>query len=256
MSTPDTLVVTATLGNRPTLSRTIKTVKEIGGKRVRHIIVAPRESCQSIRQRYPDLTVVEEPENCNGIYRALNHGLKMFASDFKYVTYINDDDYWTPGFKFLFDEIDRHNDVDVVYGRVNYVNSKGVVIGEQTSSPRYQDFGILLLKEVVLFTQQATLTKSQLFLKLEGFDESFKLVADTKFWLEAININSKFRYVNKICAGYTIQQGQLSSNKKLQQEEHERLILSNEIVNPFLVMIKILLFRLWNIKIYFKRFIN
>lgn len=35
------LVITATLGDRDTLSRTIDSVKQIGGNLVRHVIVRP-----------------------------------------------------------------------------------------------------------------------------------------------------------------------------------------------------------------------
>ncbi|MGV8095622.1 MAG: glycosyltransferase [Mangrovibacterium sp.] len=252
---PDTLVVTATLGNRPTLDRTIDSVRRIGGNRVKHVIVAPANVCGTIRERYPHLTVLREPVNCKGIYEALNFGLKAFAKDFKYLTYINDDDFWYPEFQSLFQAMD-HKHVDIVYGRVNFVNADGHVIGEQASSPRYRDFGNLLYKEVVLFTQQATLTRSTLFLKLGGFDENFKLISDTKFWLDALHAKAKFRYVNKICAAYTMQKGQLSANKALQREEHEQLVLMNEIANPFQVMLDVLFFRLWNVRIYFRRYKN
>lgn len=252
---PDTLVVTATLGNRDSLSRTIESVKKIGGNRIKHVVVAPARVCSVIRERYPHLTVLQEPSSSKGIYSALNFGLKAFAKDFKYLTYINDDDYWYPGFQHLFHAMDR-SDADVVYGRVNFVDVNGNVTGEQASSPRYKDFGNLLYREVILFTQQATLTKSELFLKLGGFDENFKLISDTKFWLEAVQSNARFKYVNRICAAYTMQAGQLSANKKLQREEHEQLVLTNEIANPFLVMLDVLLFRLWNIKIYLRRYKN
>ncbi len=252
---PDTLVVTATLGDRSTLSRTIDSVKRIGGNRVKHVIVAPAAACRVIRETYPHLTVLQEPSHSRGIYTALNFGLKAFANEFKYLTYINDDDFWYPEFQVLFQAMDQ-NDTDVVYGRVNFLDAEGHVIGEQTSSPRYKDFGTLLYQEVILFTQQATLTRSDLFLRLGGFDESFKLIADTKFWLEAIQAKAKFRYVNKICAGYTMHEGQLSANKRLQREEHEQLVLLNEIANPLKVMFDVLLFRLWNLRIYMKRLKN
>ncbi|MEN6454139.1 MAG: glycosyltransferase [Prolixibacteraceae bacterium] len=255
MSFPDTLVVTATLGTRPSLSRTIESVKKIGGNRVKHVIVAPAHACQRIREKYPHLTVLQEPANCKGIYPALNFGLKAYAKNYQYLTYINDDDFWYPSFQTLFQVIDHHN-VDIVYGRVNFVDVNGNVTGEQASSPRYQDFGNLLHKEVVLFTQQATLTRSDLFLQIGGFDENFKLVSDTKFWLEALHSGAKFRYVDKICAAYTMQIGQLSSNKALQKEEHEQLVLMNEIANPFRVMLNVLFFRLWNLRIYYKRYKN
>ncbi len=252
---PDTLVVTATLGDRPTLSRTIDSVRRIGGNRVKHVIVAPAAACRMIREKYPHLTVLQEPTHSRGIYSALNFGLKTFAREYKYLTYINDDDFWYPEFQVLFQAMDE-KDTDVVYGRVNFLDAEGHVIGEQTSSPRYKDFGNLLYQEVILFTQQATLTRSELFLRLGGFDESFKLIADTKFWLEAIQAKAKFRYINKICAAYTMHDGQLSANKKLQREEHEQLVLLNEIANPFKVMFDVLLFRLWNLRIYLKRLKN
>jgi|GEM_PF-677417 len=252
---PDTLVVTATLGSRPSLSRTIESVKKIGGNRVKHVIVAPARACKAIRNQYPHLTVLEEPANCKGIYEALNYGLKAYAKDYKYLTYINDDDFWYPTFQVLFQTMDHHP-VDIVYGRVNFVDAKGRITGEQASSPRYKDFGNLLYKEVILFTQQATLTRSDLFLRLGGFDENFKLVSDTKFWLDAVQSGAKFKYINRICAAYTMQEGQLSANKTLQREEHEQLVLMNEIANPFLVMLDVLFFRLWNIRIYYKRYKN
>ncbi len=255
MKQPDILVVTATLGNRSTLDRTINSVKTIGGDRVKHVVVAPASVCSSIKAKYPHLTVVQEPPQCKGIYNALNHGFRLFAKDHQYLTFINDDDYWYPEFRDLFDCMD-HSDADVVYGRVNFVDMNGRVIKEQASSPRYQDFQGLLFREVVLFTQQATLTRSELFLRLGGFDENFKLVADTKFWLDAVKSKARFKYVNKICAAYAMHNDQLSANKALQKEEHDQLILMNEVANPFHVMLVVLFFRLWNLKIYFKRLKN
>lgn len=252
MTLSDTLVVTATLGNRPSLEKTIHSVKTIGGDRVKHVIVTPSRVCSLIREKYPHLTVLREPDNCKGIYAAVNFGLKLYAREYKYLTYINDDDFWYPDFRYLFKAMDQGG-ADVVYGRVNFLDVNGKITGEQTCSPRYQDFGNLLQQNVVLFTQQATLTRSELFLQLGGFDEKFKLVADTKFWLDAIHAGAKFRYVNKICAGYTMQHDQLSSNKKLQKEETEQLILSYEVPNPFQAILKVMLFRLWNSKIYMKR---
>ena len=255
MQRPDTLVVTATLGTRPTLDRTIDSVKKIGGDRVRHVIVAPAKACPALREKYSHLTVIEEPQNCKGIYSALNFGLKSFANDHKYLTYINDDDFWCPGFKELFHAMD-HSNLDIAYGRVNFVDSSGQLIKEQASSPHHKQFGNLLSKGIVLFTQQATLSRSKLFIKLGGFDENYKLVSDTKFWLEALRSNANFKYVNNICANYTIQEGQLSSNKSLQMMEHESLLQSIQPHSKLKPIFSVIAFRAWNFKVYLKRIIN
>jgi len=252
----DTLIVTATLGNRKTLERTIKSVKQIGGLRVKHVIIAPEGVCAELRLMYSTIEIIPEPQSCRGIYGALNYALKRYAKDYNYLSYINDDDFWLPAFNNLFTPLDQNSDIDVVYGRVNFVDEIGGIIGEQTSSPRYKAFGTLLKYKVVLFTQQATLMRSDLFLKLKGFDESFKLVADSNFWLEAVKQNSKFYYYNKVCAAYTIQANQLSANKDLQRNEHTILLSKVESKGNFNLIFEYTIFRLFNSRIYFNRILG
>jgi hypothetical protein len=251
----DTLVVTATLGDRDTLNRTITTVQKYGGNRVFHVIVAPLNKCEELKTKYPLLEVISEPKNCNGIYGALNFGLNKYAKNFKYLTYINDDDYWFENYQFLFKELDANDNLDAVYGKVNFVDDQGSVIASQASSSRYKAFKHLLSKNIVLFTQQATLIKSDLFIKTGGYDESYKIIADTKFWLNSIEQGARFKYLNMLCAGYTIQEGQISSDGNIHKEEHVRLI-KNIDLNPIISMFEIACFRIVNIPVYVKRFIG
>jgi len=252
----DTLVVTATLGDRETLNRTIKSVQKYGGERVFHVIVSPESKCDEIRKRYPFIEVIAEPKSCKGIYGALNYGLNKFVKDYKYLTYINDDDFWLEDYLKLFKEIEVNDNIDVVYGRVNFINDKGEVIGEQTSSSRYKAFKALLSKNIMMFTQQATLIQSKLFIEMGGFSENLKLISDTKFWLDALAKNAKFKYINKICSAYTIQEGQLSSNGNLINEELRSLNLGIIYKNSLIPIFEVFLFRLFNLKIYVKRFIK
>lgn len=129
-----------------------------------------------------------------------------------------------------------------------------ILFGVQTCSARYKAFKALLREGIVLFTQQAVLMRSNVFTKIGGFDEKLKLVADTKFWLDAINIGYKFHYINSQCAAYMLQEGQLSSDGKLQETEHKTLDLTftqNDFKN---VILEKILFRVQNIDIYYQRF--
>lgn len=256
MNKPDILVVTATLGNRSTLEKTIQSVSDIGTDRVFHVVIAPESKYNYLQNKFPHVKVIIEPETCNGIYSALNFALRKYALDYKYLTYINDDDYWLPNYGELIDVLDKNHDFDAVYGKVCYVNANDKVIGLQTSSSRYKAFGALLSQNIILFTQQATLMRSELFLKIGGFDESFKLVADTNFWLQAIKSDAKFSYKNLICAGYMIQQGQLSSDEKLQNEEHVRLSSKINFKYTLIPFFEKYLFRISNFKNYFKRILK
>jgi GT2 family glycosyltransferase len=256
MNKTDVLVVTATLGDRNSLEKTIKSVSTIGNTRVFHVIIAPEKKSEYLQNKFPNIKVISEPEKCNGIYEALNFALKKYAQHYKYLAFINDDDYWLPDYVKLIEELDNNPQADAVYGKVCYIDEKDKIIGIQTSSSRYKAFGVLLSKNIILFTQQATLIRSDLFLKIGGFDESFKLIADTNFWLEAINSNAKFLYKDLICAAYMIQQGQLSSNGKLQKEEHMRLSSKIKSKSFLIVVFEKWLFRFSNFNIYINRLLK
>jgi hypothetical protein len=249
----DILVLTPTLGNRDSLTKTINSVKDIGKDRIFHVIIAPNSKVFEIQNAFPWVEVICEPNNSKSIYEVLNYAFKKYLNIYNYFTYINDDDYWTIDFSYLIYYLDTNPFVDVVYGKVKYINSVNKIIGEQTCSPRYKSFPILFSQDIILFTQQATLMRSKVFYELGGFDENYKLISDTLFWYQAIKCNYIFYYLNKFCAFYMIQDGQLSADKNLQKKEHEmfkKLIISNNYIATY----ETILFRLFNLKIYIKRF--
>ena len=121
---------------------------------------------------YKNITCIPEPEGKKGIYAALNFGFNKYAKEYKYMTFINDDDFWLPDFSVLIDTI-LNNDYGLVYGKTKYVDSSGVTISEQSCSSDFKNFIPLLRGGIVLLTQQATIIRSDLFFKIGGFDESY-----------------------------------------------------------------------------------
>jgi len=250
------LVVTATLGKRATLSRTITSVKTIGGESVDHIVIAPESQCSKLSQEYKGLTVVSEPNDTRGIFGVLNHVLKKYAGKYEYMTFINDDDFWLPNYRMLLDYVLRDDAVDVVYGRVKYFDEESKIIGEQTCSPYYKGFKNLLKRNIVLMTQQAMVFKSSMFMELDGFNEHYRLIADTDLWCRAIEMNYSFHYVDRACAGYTIQHDQLSSDKEAQQMEHLRMLNQIGNFNQLACIKDEIVFRLINFRRYLLRFLK
>ena len=247
------LVITATLGNRTTLGRTIESVKQVGRDNVKHIIICPDNVISSIKSLYGDIECIPELPGKKGIYAALNHGFNTYGRGYEYLTFINDDDYWLPGYRQVIDTMLSNNSLDLVYGRTRYIDEKGDTIGSQTSWGNLKSFGPLLKKyNIVLLTQQSTLIKSDLYFKIGGFDESYKLVADSKFWTIASTMNIKYQYLNKECAAYMIQEGQLSSDHELQKKEHIRMFEElPEVKNAsFITWLR---YRMANFKIYASR---
>lgn len=252
--TSQILVVTATLGDRPTLQKTISSVRSIGGNNVKHIIIAPKEKILAIQDCYNGITCIPEPEGKKGIYPVLNYVFYTYGHEYEYLTFINDDDYWLPEYKTLITAILK-GDLDLVYGKTKYVDAHGVTLGEQASSGRFSDFIPLLTSNIILLTQQATIIRSDWYFKLNGFDESYKLVADTKFWAILSLENVKYRYFNCCCAVYTIQDGQLSSDHETQSIEHKRMLNEFSTISQHKVILAKIKFRMANVCLYFKRFL-
>jgi GT2 family glycosyltransferase len=249
----DTLIVTPTLGERASLRRTIETVRTIGGERVRHVLVCPASQAKDLEQQFPGLEVVVEPAKA-GIFAAVNFALRRSARSYRYVGYINDDDYWLPGFESLFAALDRSPRIDIAYGRVNFINEKNEVLFASTSSSRYMALKPLFARDIVLFTQQATLMTSNCFQRLGGYDESYQLTADTEMWIRALELGYGMQYCKLLCATYTIQSDQLSADQAKVQEENRRIRREHGIHKDWHSTLEFLNYRLQNLPAYTRRF--
>lgn len=248
------LVITPTLGNRDTLKKTINSVFSIGKDDVRHVLVAPKERIKDIQSKYHNVECIEEPTDGKGIYHALNYVIDLLGMDYEYMTFINDDDCWLPDFRLLIDAVLTDSSIDFVYGKVVYHNEHDVKIGTQTCSRRFKSFISLLKQNIILLTQQSTIVRTSLFLSTGAFDESYKLIADTKFWALLSQKDINFKYINRECAVYCIQQGQLSSDKSLQKAEHVRLL--SEFYDSNHNVLDKIMFRTENLSIYIRRFLR
>jgi GT2 family glycosyltransferase len=255
VSKTDIVIITPTLGDRATLGQTVASVSEIGGERVRHVLICPRARQGILQDRFPGCEVIVEPEK-SGVFGAVNFGLKSALRDCRFCGYINDDDQWLPDFKELLEALDRSEEIAVAYGRVLFVDSNGSPIFESTSSPRYRKFKYLLCRGVVTIAQQATLVRRDVFESLGGFDCSYSLIADSDFWLRAIDAGFKMAYVDRVCATFMLQQGQLSSNRKLVEIELDRLLRQHSVAKDWNAFYEFARFRLENIPIYLRRLIN
>ena len=125
------------------------------------------------------------------------------------------------------------------------------------SSSQFKEFIPLLYHGIILFTQQATLIKSNLYFEMGGFSEDYKLVSDTKFWADLSLLNIKYKYISKPCAAYIHQYENLSTlNKELQTLEHIKLLELMPKVTLFKRCLAVLKFRLINSPVYINRILK
>lgn len=236
------------------MKRTVDSVREIGGNQVKHIIIAPKKVIPTLQKEYIDIECISEPEGCKGIYPALNYAFNQYGHDYEYLTFINDDDYWLPDYRRLIDTLLNNSNIDLIYGRVQYINESHTIIGTQTSSYQFNSIISLTKSGIIPITQQAALIRAWVYFKVGGFDESYQLIADTKFWMEVSTLKLKYKYINKECAAYMYAKGQLTSQKNISKKEHTRL--STEFSAHYLnIKWQAFIFRVINLPIYIKRYI-
>ena len=243
------LVLTPTLGTRESLATTIETVRTIGGSRVRHVVVCPADRVADIEACY-GVECLAEPHDCHGIYQALNYGFATLGHDHSYLTFINDDDYWLPNYKLLLDAV-ADGRPDLVYGKVDF-DMGGRIVG-MACSGRYTDFVALLHHRIVLFTQQAAILRSSAFFAVGGFDEHYRLVADTLLWARLSMRHLHCRYIGRVCARCDMGDGRLSSDADLQLREHCRMMDSLPRLHRSQVGWAVVRFRVHNIPVYVRR---
>ena len=213
MARPDEiLVVTATLGRSQWLGETVASVDAVraAGTPLRHRIVAPADAVRELAERFPQTKVVEAAKS--GVYPAINRGREN-AGDWAAWSWLNDDDRWRPDGVLAALEILRTNpDVDVVYGKVDYIDEAGQRLCALPVERRPDRFRNLMAGGISPLSQHGTFVRRDLADKLGALDEKLRLGADFDYWARAVAAGARFRYIDSVVAEYRLRPNQLSGD--------------------------------------------
>lgn len=213
------LVVTPTLGRSPWLAEVMRDV-EVLSRTVPlvQVLVAPGSVVAALQKDYPRATVVDE-EREGGLYGAINRGADA-VSGWRWLTYINDDDRLEPALADVWTLVVKMNPApDVVFGNVDYIDEHGRTIAPFPVSRWPADIPGLLAAGVAPFTQQGSLIGADVWRRLGGFDESFRLAGDFDFWVRAAAAGARFKFVARKVARFRVRAGQLSRATESTAEE-------------------------------------
>ena len=248
------IVFTPTLGKSKTLSRTIESVRQISQGLVDHVLICPKSSFKNLTNIYKDNVFVIEPENINGVFESINWAFKNLKNEYKYFTYINDDDYWLPGMYKLLDYC-LTSEEDIIYSNNIFINPLNNSSYKGSNFPNTKLFCNLSLCGVPQFTQQSVLIKSKTFQENNFFDESLPLNADTDLFYRIIKNGSKNKYFNIVSSAYSLGPGRLTS-KKNDRDSAQELFLKKHLVNKrniIIINFSVFIFRIYNLPLYLRR---
>lgn len=217
------IVVTPTLGQSPFLGQTVASVGEVAKRLpLRHILVCPDSVRRELGRRFPEVEVIGEKSG-GSLYKAVEDGLRE-AGDWKWFTYINDDDCLLPGFADMVQRHEKLNTEAVAYGLVDLLDEEGSRIAPFPICRNPKWFYPLWWMGLTPFTQQGTLVSREVWVRLSGFDSEFRLNADFAFWAKAMRENVPFSFYPIKVAGFRMRSGQLSADLKAVAGEKRRIL--------------------------------
>lgn len=207
-------IITPTLGKSPFLEETIKSVENYADT-AEHILIAPASECNGLRQRYPRVKVIEEPERCRNLYDAVNCG---FVGDFNWFTYLNDDDLLDYQFPLFFEFAQREPE-KIHYGKVDLIDFQSSHLSLITHCRFPAALGGILASGRSPFNQQGTLFPSELLRRVGIFDASYKYAGDLEYISRCHAVGVNFCYYPLHVARFRCHSAQLSTHSDVFDQE-------------------------------------
>jgi hypothetical protein len=240
-------IVTATRGECPYWRETVLSVAA-AAPGVEHVVVCPEAKISHVAaaglEQLPVGLIVPGP------FSQLNEAIRV-PGDWDAFTWINDDDLLVaPGFSQVVETVARNPDVDIAYGRVDLLNSRGIRIGALPVAHRGDDFGALFARGIIPFAQPGTVIRRKVFERLGGLEESYRAAGDMDFFVRAVVAGMKFTFVDAHVASFRLIAGQLSKKPEGAAEKKRALRPLTDGRSTLAALVR---FRLANWRVYLER---
>ena len=227
-------VITISYNAEDTIEKTLKSIENQSYNNIEHIIIdggskdSTLEICNSFSH---EAKIISELDN--GVYDAFNKGLKLATGDV--VGFLNADDtfYNENSIQDIVDAF-SNNETDIVYGNLDYVNEESKVIRNWISRPYEKG----LLKKAWKIAHPSFYCKKEVYDRLGGYNDSFKIAGDFELCLRFLEINQvPSFYLNKklvkMLVGGISNSG-LKSKWIIFKEDLRAFKINNISVNPVL----------------------
>jgi glycosyltransferase involved in cell wall biosynthesis len=253
METADLGIIIPTMGIGEFLEESLVSVFKVGEQLdAVVVIVRPKKEGEIKLPRFNGrIHFVDDLEQA-GLYPAINTGMRFLEENYewKYFTYLNDDDILLPGFTFMMRNILRPQSiVDIGYGRCEFIVDRSEVTGAFTYENKPKRITSLFLANIVGIQQPGTVASKRMWKSCGPFDSSLKLCADMKFYFNVCDTSETFLVSRNIVSRFRIRKCQLSSDRKTVEAENN--IIRDEILKGrslgILDLFWIFLFRIKNL---------
>lgn len=215
-----------------TIEKTLLSVANQSYENIEHIIVDgnSKDNTIDICKSYSHISkILSEPDK--GVYDAFNKGIKLATGDV--IGFLNADDTFNNE-NSIQDIVDAfsNNEIDIVYGNLDYVNEEGKVIRNWISRTHKPG----LAKKAWMPAHPTFYCRKNLYERLGGYNDSFKIAGDFELCLRFLDKNKtqsfyiKKKLVKMLIGG--ISNSGLKSKLTIFKEELRAFKINNISINP------------------------
>ncbi len=215
-------IITINLNNRPGLLLTIKSVVCQTFKNYEWIVIdgGSTDGSRELIEQNQHLFTWWCSEKDNGIYHAMNKGVKKAKGD--YLLFLNSADQLKDS-NVLTNIASETHKADIIAGLAEGKDTHKVL--------RHYDEDVLMHIFVSTFDHQATFIKRELLIE-RPYDENLRMQSDWKFWLQSILYDgASIEYSNVIVV---IQDPCGISNQQIELGQKERQLVIKQVMSPYL----------------------
>lgn len=208
-------IITVVYNGAATIEQTILSVLNQSYKNIEYIVIdgLSVDGTQEIVRKYQDFIAYFVSEEDNGIYDAMNKGIRKATGDI--IGIINSDDWYAyDAVESAVDYLTREK-TDVVYGRWHnvYLNgTEGDIPKKPLEDIRYR----------MIIPHPTVFVKKDVYEKYGLFDLKYQLAADYDFLLKLYYEGASFGYMDRIIAYF--REGGRSERNGIQASEEARTI--------------------------------
>lgn len=241
-------IITVCKNAQNAIEKTIKSVVDQDYKNIEYIVIDGKstDKTQSIIKKYKDKisTVISEPDN--GIYDAMNKGIKISSG--KIINFLNaGDNFYKKDTVSDILRLFRKYKSDIIYGDAvlyDAQNTKSNILKRH----KFVDYISLSRWSIC---HQAIFTKKIIFDKYGKFNEKYKIAADYD-WLLRLYIKNKvnFLYTNKVVVRYSI--GGISWLQDRKRFYYERITIAVRYYGALRFIINNVIMRIRKKELYFR----
>jgi len=190
-------IITVCLNSELTILHTLNSVLTQSYRNIEHIIVdggSTDKTLEFIKQyNFKNKILIHQKKN--GIYNAMNLGIKRSTGD--YLCILNADDIFNSNttIQKVVEKIIKNNDCSIFLGNVVFFDAENFENINRNYSAK--NFNINLLKYGIMPPHPGSFIKKEIYLQYGKYEESFKIASDFEFFLRVLyKNNNHFKKLN------------------------------------------------------------